>query len=53
MKKSWILTRKKNFCGICGTKLGFIRYNPKNNWKIKGQLCKNCWDAQKTQIDRK
>ena len=27
--------------------------HPKNNWKIKGQLCKNCWDAQKAQLDRK
>ena len=38
---------------ICGSKLGFIRYNPKNRWKIKGQLCKKCWDTQKAQLDSK
>ena len=52
-EKELDFNKEKNFCGICGTKLSFIRYNPKNNWKIKGQLCKNCWDAQKAQIDRK
>ena len=52
-EKELDFNKEKNFCGVCGTKLGFIRYNPKNNWKIKGQLCKNCWDAQKAQLDRK
>ncbi len=46
-------SKKRDFCGICGNKLGFIRYNPKNHWKIKGQLCKNCWDEQKAQLDKK
>jgi len=29
--------------------MGFIRYNPKGDWKIKGQLCKDCWNSQKAQ----
>jgi ribosomal protein S14 len=41
--------KEKNFCSICGNKMGFIRYNPKGDWKIKGQLCKDCWNSQKTQ----
>ena len=41
--------KEKNFCCICGNKLGFVRYNPKNKWEIKGFLCKNCWDDQKSQ----
>ena len=48
-EKELDFNEKKNFCCICGSKLGFIRYNPKNSWKIKGQLCKNCWNAQKVQ----
>lgn len=39
--------RKKEFCGVCGTKLGFFRYNPKNGWNIEGQICRSCWDSQK------
>jgi hypothetical protein len=35
-----------NFCAICNNKIGFIRYNPKPKWKIKGQLCKECWDTR-------
>jgi hypothetical protein len=38
--------RKLNFCAICGTKMGFIRYNPKQRWRIDGQLCRRCWDEQ-------
>ncbi|MEC8529631.1 MAG: RNA methyltransferase substrate-binding domain-containing protein [Thermoproteota archaeon] len=38
---------KKEFCVICNKKMGFIRYNPKPEWKIKGQLCRRCWDEQK------
>ena len=37
---------------ICGNKLGLIRYNPKSSWKIKGQLCRNCWDTTKTQHEK-
>lgn len=31
-------------CASCGKKLGFFRYNPKEEWKIEGQLCRKCWD---------
>lgn len=34
------------YCALCGKKLGFFRYNPKDKWKIDGQLCRKCWDAQ-------
>lgn len=37
--------RKVNFCVKCGKKIGFIRYNPKPQWKIDGQLCRKCWDT--------
>ena len=47
-KKEEDFTKKKNFCCICGAKLGFLRYNPKSKWSLDGQLCKNCWDVQKT-----
>lgn len=33
-----------NYCIICDSKLKFLRYNPKPEWKIKGQLCRKCWD---------
>jgi len=36
---------KVNFCVKCGKKIGFIRYNPKPQWKIDGQLCRKCWDT--------
>ena len=52
-KKELDFNKKKDFCSVCGSKLGFIRYNPKNHWKIKGQLCKACWDTQKSQLDQK
>ena len=40
----------REFCKICGKKLGTIRYNPKNKWSIDGQLCRECWDAQKAKL---
>ena len=46
-KKDELFNKSRNFCSMCGTKLGVIRYNPKKQWSIEGQLCKNCWDAQK------
>ena len=46
-QKELDFNKGKNFCCICGSKLGFIRYNPKSGWKIDGQLCKKCWDSQK------
>jgi len=36
---------KINFCVHCGKKIGFVRYNPKPQWKIDGQLCRQCWDT--------
>ncbi len=42
----------RNFCSICGTKLGVIRYNPKKQWSIDGQICRNCWDTQKAKDDQ-
>ncbi|HEX9319270.1 MAG TPA: hypothetical protein VF884_10070 [Nitrososphaeraceae archaeon] len=33
-----------DFCVNCNGKLGIIRYNPKVDWKVKGQLCRRCWD---------
>lgn len=35
-----------NYCLVCGSKLKFIRYNPKPEWKLRGQLCRMCWDSQ-------
>ncbi len=35
-----------NYCSICESKLKFIRYNPKPEWKLKGQLCRKCWDLE-------
>ena len=49
VKKESGFNKEKSFCCICGNKLGFVRYNPKNKWEIKGFLCKNCWDDQKSQ----
>ena len=42
--------KKKNFCSLCGGKMGLIRYNPKGNWKIEGQLCRKCWDEKKAEF---
>jgi hypothetical protein len=33
-------------CIACNSKLKFIRYNPKPEWKLRGQLCRKCWDSQ-------
>jgi hypothetical protein len=46
-KKEIAFNQKKEFCGVCGTRLSFFRYNPKASWKIEGQLCRKCWDEQK------
>ncbi len=35
-----------NYCIICDSKLKFLRYNPRPEWKIKGQLCRKCWDSK-------
>ena len=35
-----------NYCSICKAKIGFVRYNPKPNWNLKGQLCRRCWDEK-------
>jgi hypothetical protein len=48
-KKEIDFTKKKEFCSVCGAKLGFFRYNPKDKWKLEGQLCRNCWDSKKAQ----
>lgn len=42
--------KKKNFCALCGGKMGLIRYNPKGKWKIEGQLCRDCWDEKKAEF---
>ena len=39
-KKESDFNKKKDFCSVCGNKLGLIRYNAKSSWKIKGQLCR-------------
>ena len=49
-KKESEHSRKKNYCGICGTKMGLLRYRPKPKWKIDGELCRKCWDAQKAEL---
>ncbi len=38
--------KRMNYCAVCESKLKFIRYNPKPEWKIRGQLCRLCWDSQ-------
>jgi hypothetical protein len=30
-------------CAICNKELGFMRYNPKKEWSIDGQLCGECF----------
>jgi len=50
-KKEESFNKLKNFCGLCGAKLGIIRYNPKKHWSIGGQLCKNCWNSQKAKSE--
>ncbi len=46
-KKESDFDKKKEFCVLCGAKMGFFRYNPKGKWKVDGQLCRSCWDSQK------
>ena len=46
-KKEKDFTTKKEFCSMCGTKLGFFRYVPKTKWKVEGKLCRKCWDSHK------
>ena len=48
-KKETDFDKKKAFCTLCGTKLGFFRYTPKNHWKVDGKLCRKCWDSQKVE----
>lgn len=36
--------KKLENCITCGKKLGFLRYNPKHEWNLDGQLCRKCWD---------
>ncbi len=48
-KKGQDFENARTRCALCGTKMGFIRYNPKPKWKVTGQLCKECWDSQKRQ----
>ena len=40
----------KNYCSLCGAKMGLIRYNPKPKWKMDGQLCRKCWDGKKAEF---
>ncbi|MBM2818562.1 MAG: hypothetical protein HW410_244 [Nitrosarchaeum sp.] len=49
-KKEQNFAVKKNFCALCGTKMGLMRHNPKPKWKIEGQLCRKCWDEKKVEI---
>lgn len=49
-KKEEVYNKSRDFCSVCDTKLGFIRYIPKKEWSIGGQLCKNCWNAQKAKM---
>jgi rRNA maturation endonuclease Nob1 len=51
-EKELNFNKMKDFCSVCGNKLGLFRHNPKNSWKIKGQLCRNCWDTAKTQHEK-
>ena len=45
-KRESDFNRKLNYCAICGGKIGFFRYNPKQKWRIDGQLCRQCWDKE-------
>ena len=45
-KKSKEYEKINNYCNECNKKLGFIRYNPKPLWGMKGQLCRICWDLK-------
>lgn len=39
------MDKKLENCASCGKKLGMLRYNPKGEWNIDGQLCRKCWDS--------
>jgi hypothetical protein len=45
-RKSKEFQKINNYCNECNKKLGFIRYNPKPVWAMKGQLCRSCWDSK-------
>jgi hypothetical protein len=45
--KSSQYEKRLNYCSICNSHLGFVRYNPKPKWNLEGQLCRTCWDDQK------
>ena len=49
-KKEEGFAKKKNYCSLCGMKMGLIRYNPKGKWKVDGQLCRKCWDDKKAEF---
>ena len=49
-KKEQQHKEKRDFCAICGEKMGLIRYNPKSKWNIDGQLCRRCWDEKKAEV---
>ena len=49
-KKEEDYIKKKNFCALCGGKMGLLRFNPKGNWKVEGQLCRTCWDEKKAEF---
>lgn len=47
-KKDADYNMKINFCSICRCKLGMFYYHPKPAWQIQGNLCRMCWDRQKS-----
>ena len=49
-KKEESHAKKKNFCALCGGKMGLIRYNAKSKWKVDGNLCRVCWDKKKAEF---
>ena len=46
-RKALDYEKKLNYCTLCNSRMGFIRYNPKPKWNIDGQLCRKCWDKQR------
>ncbi len=51
-RKSKEYEKINNYCNGCKKKLGFIRYNPKPLWGIKGQLCRTCWDLKNSKVKK-
>ena len=49
-KKESEFDQKRNYCSLCGAKMGLIRYNPKPKWKSSGQMCRACWDDKKAEM---